>query len=488
MSIKAVLFDLNGTLVKRSLSNSEMYQRILEQLEIHVSVKVVERAFIKVKNEIGSESEKLCGKIPISEHYNMWNSYILKNLGIEDCNGEISREVNSKWIDVSTIKVHADTKSMLVYLRYKGLKTGIVSGLHEVEIRKMLENGGLSIEFFDIIVGTDTIKKRKPDPEIFRYAIQQLGIKPQEAIYVGDDLERDYRAAERVGMVPFLLSKSEKVPENVRNIKSLLSLLDYLGRNDRLYQPKRCMKLVFFDMDGVLTPKMHCILLAKMVNKEDELYEIPRKVSFGTDKIGFEWMIREMAKLFADIPESVLEDTGKRLPVMKGTVTTIRILKNCGYKPILITNGIEQVAGVFARRLGITESYGNTLEIRNGKTTGCLGSSPLLTLQSKGDLVRKVVTQKSSKRESVAVGNDVNDWSMLQEAGISILFNPPPNLGEHVKWCVDRGEKGFKKEFITYSGWVDAVIEKPDLRLVLPFVEAVSPCTTRLDEIAVEIK
>ena len=229
------------------------------------------------------------------------------------------------------------------------------------------------------------------------------------------------------------------------------------------------MKLIFFDMDGVLTPTMHCILLAEMVNKEDELYEIIRKASDGTDNMGLEWIIKGIAKMLNGVPESLLEDAGRRLPIMEGAVETIKTLKNSGYTPILITSGIEQVAGVFARRLQITEWYGNTLEIKNGKTTGHLYASLLVELHSKGDVVRKIVAQRSSKTESVAVGNDVNDWPMFEEVGFSILFNPSPNLKDHLKWCFDRAEKGFTKEYVCPQS-VDVVIEEPDLQLLLPLL------------------
>lgn len=221
-------------------------------------------------------------------------------------------------------------------------------------------------------------------------------------------------------------------------------------------------------MDGVLTPTAHGIFLAEMVGKGNEL----KRVFSGTTnrKVGLEWVIREGARIFKGVPEPVLESAGKKLPVVKGAAQAIKELKKGQYQPILITNGIEQVAGVFAQRLGITEWYGNTLEIEDGKTTGRLASPTLLTLQSKGDLVRRVVQRRSNKKESVTVGNDENDWAMFKEVGFSILFNPSSNLRERLKQCLDKAEKGFRKEFIEFSRSVDVIIEEPDLRLLLPFL------------------
>ncbi len=228
------------------------------------------------------------------------------------------------------------------------------------------------------------------------------------------------------------------------------------------------MRLVFFDMDGVLTPKAHAIFLAEMVHRGDEL----RKIFSGTTnrKIGLEWVVREGAKIFKDVPESQLEEAGKKLPMAKGATKTIKELKKAGYEPILITNGIEQIAGPFAQRLGISEWYGNTLQIREGRTTGDLDTSELITFQSKGDVVRRIVAQRSSKSESVAVGNDENDWAMFQQVGFSVLFNPSPNLKNRLKKCLDEAEKGFKKEFIEFSKSVNVIIEEPDLQLMLPFL------------------
>lgn len=232
------------------------------------------------------------------------------------------------------------------------------------------------------------------------------------------------------------------------------------------------MRLIFFDMDGVLTPHPHNIRLAEMTGRKNEFLKSFKEFFRGTidDEKVVEWLVEKTAKLFVGVPESVLEDLGKELPITKGAVETIETLKKYRYHPILVTNGIEQVAGAFARRLGITEWYGNALEIRDGRITGGLHSSLLITLQSKGDLVRKIIAQRSSKKESVAVGNDVNDWLMLREVGFSILFNPSSDLQERLRWYADKGEKGFEKEFIEFSKIVNVVIEKPDLRLLIPFL------------------
>lgn len=224
--IKSVLFDLEGTLVERSLTDPEAFHRILERKGLKVSVEEVRKAVHEVKNEIGDAIEEQCGKIPSLEYHNLWNTNILKILRIEDNDKSILKEVNDRWMYICDMTLRCDARSILSILRTKKLKTGIISGIYEEEISKILHIVCLDEALFDIIVGSDTIQKRKPNPEVFIYALKKLGIEPHEAIYVGDNVEKDYKVAERVGMTPLLIG-SEGATE-IRKIENLMSIVDYL--------------------------------------------------------------------------------------------------------------------------------------------------------------------------------------------------------------------------------------------------------------------
>lgn len=229
MPIRAVLFDLDGTLIERSLNGKKTFHRILTMRGIHVSVEDVEKAVSMVKKDLETVFEEQHGKIPIMEFYNIWSFLVLSALGMEDPDGDISREAYERCISLSDIKVFPDTKPALSALRNKDIKIGIISGGYEEEVRKMLEVADLDEKLFDVIVGSDTAGRRKPDPEAFRYTLGRLGIAPEKTIYVGNDPERDYEAAEKVGMKPFLIIRGETtVPKDMRKINNLISLTDYL--------------------------------------------------------------------------------------------------------------------------------------------------------------------------------------------------------------------------------------------------------------------
>ena len=91
----------------------------------------------------------------------------------------------------------------------------------------MLSKTGLA-EFFDVCVGADTTRKRKPEPEAFKHALEKLNVKPEEAVFVGDRFEQDYLGAQRVGMKALLIAREGKPVAGVKSITSLKEVFNFL--------------------------------------------------------------------------------------------------------------------------------------------------------------------------------------------------------------------------------------------------------------------
>jgi putative hydrolase of the HAD superfamily len=88
-------------------------------------------------------------------------------------------------------------------------------------LRFILRHLGISKFFADIFISSE-IGADKPDPEIFRRALQLIDLKPNEVLHVGDDPERDWKAASAAGLSIFRLDR----PKN-----SLRDLLKWVGRD-----------------------------------------------------------------------------------------------------------------------------------------------------------------------------------------------------------------------------------------------------------------
>lgn len=89
---------------------------------------------------------------------------------------------------------------------------------------------------FDASVAAPTFGVAKPDPRIFLEACRLVGVVPQEAVYVGDDLLLDVQGAQRAGLRAVWMNRIGKlndVPGEVRpdaEVSSLDGLLDWLKR------------------------------------------------------------------------------------------------------------------------------------------------------------------------------------------------------------------------------------------------------------------
>jgi len=93
-------------------------------------------------------------------------------------------------------------QALLEALRSRGIKTGVILNSWPDPgrvLRGDIERAGLT-GLLDTIVISSEVGMRKPDLGIFRLALEQLGVEPHEAMFVGDRLETDVQGAANLGM------------------------------------------------------------------------------------------------------------------------------------------------------------------------------------------------------------------------------------------------------------------------------------------------
>lgn len=77
-------------------------------------------------------------------------------------------------------------------------RLGIVSNFYG-NLEAVCEGAGLS-SFFSVMVDSHCVGAQKPDPAIFRAALERLGATPEKTVLIGDSLRRDREGARRMGM------------------------------------------------------------------------------------------------------------------------------------------------------------------------------------------------------------------------------------------------------------------------------------------------
>ncbi len=209
MKIKAILFDLDGTLVDTSEFIYQAYEHTLSLYKY----KVIKRKLL-------------------APHIGRGLSAIYKDLAPKGDNKSLMETHNSfQEKHFYLVKSFPDILGVIKKLRKTGLKIGIVTSRYK-NTPKTLESAGLNPNLFDVIITADNVTNPKPDPEGIILALDKLKIKPEEAIFVGDatvDIEMGKNAkVKTVGVIYGFGGKgiSKSNPDYViDNIEQLLDIL-----------------------------------------------------------------------------------------------------------------------------------------------------------------------------------------------------------------------------------------------------------------------
>jgi len=222
LKIRAVLFDLGNTLVKTWIPEVT-YQKVLASLGINKSVEEIKEAISMTEEEFKkSNYRSMYGKADYVEYWEKWDSLVLKNLRIfDEC---FAKEILKRWFDYADCVTYPDTKETLARLKQMDLKLGLISTAYEEDITAILKRANLEKGFFDITVGANTIKKEKPHPDVFRYALRKLKVKPEETLFVGDHIDNDYKGARAVGIHALLIQRESRSLDNITDFKRISSL------------------------------------------------------------------------------------------------------------------------------------------------------------------------------------------------------------------------------------------------------------------------
>jgi putative hydrolase of the HAD superfamily len=119
-------------------------------------------------------------------------------------------------------------------LRHRGYGVGLIT-VCSGDVPEIWEETPFA-GLFDSTVFSCAVGLLKPDPRIYRLACEQLGVKPEEAVFVGDGANDELAGAERVGMRAVLIHRPGEDPPwpelrdwqgpRITAIPELLSLLD----------------------------------------------------------------------------------------------------------------------------------------------------------------------------------------------------------------------------------------------------------------------
>jgi putative hydrolase of the HAD superfamily len=118
---------------------------------------------------------------------------------------------------------------------YGKYRLGLVSNFAIPEcVQKLLQEHNLS-NLFEVTIVSAAVNKRKPNPEIFLYALEKLRLKPAETVFVGDTVDADIIGPKQVGMKTIYIERrpqkeleSNKPDQIIKTLKELPNAIQKL--------------------------------------------------------------------------------------------------------------------------------------------------------------------------------------------------------------------------------------------------------------------
>ena len=220
MRFAAVLFDAAETLFTTRGSVGEIYGAIARQYGSHASADSIQAAF--------ERQFRGAGPLTTQDQRKWWKDVVHRvftEVGMVHNFDQFFEQVYDKFRDFNGWILFPETTEVLIELKDRGLKLGIISNFDD-RIYSVLES--LSIRsFFDAITISSETGYGKPEPQIFEAAVRALNEPASKILLVGDSLEDDVNAGIRAGLNAVLVDRKAAADDSrrIRSLRGVLSLV-----------------------------------------------------------------------------------------------------------------------------------------------------------------------------------------------------------------------------------------------------------------------
>jgi len=199
--IKGMIFDLYGTLIDIRTDEDDFYtydtvSKWLQYKGVKIDPEVL-------KSEYHS---KIADRMAVSKE--QYPEIRVEEIFAEICNENAIWKSDTTYLGIETSKVFRSAslrrmrpfeESLKILLRYKDIPKCLVSNGQRVFSEKELRFLGL-YEHFDHVIFSSDVRYKKPDPRIFKIALNRLKLKPDEVLSIGDTVENDVITPREIGM------------------------------------------------------------------------------------------------------------------------------------------------------------------------------------------------------------------------------------------------------------------------------------------------
>jgi putative hydrolase of the HAD superfamily len=235
--IKAIFFDLDGTLRHSVPSGADVFTDYVITLGLQVDEEVRLGAMrwehmywafsVDLRDDLLAHSENT---------ENFWIEYSRRRLVALGASPDwavefapnVSKHMGEFYKPESVIP--EDVRRALPQLKQTGYILGVISN-RDKPFQELLHEHGIG-EFFDFSLAAGEVNSFKPEPGVFEHALRRVNLSPRDVVYVGDNYYADVVGARRAGLLPVLYDPRGVFPDpdctTIKSFDELSSVINVI--------------------------------------------------------------------------------------------------------------------------------------------------------------------------------------------------------------------------------------------------------------------
>ena len=189
------------------------------------------------------------------------------------------------------------------------------------------------------------------------------------------------------------------------------------------------------DVDSTLIQQEVIELLADYAGVMPEVKTITEQAMSG--ELDFKQSLERRVGLLEGLSDEIFQWLKPQIELTPGVQELITAVHGLGGKIGAVSGGFSQVLEPLANEIGLDYWMANSLEVLDGKLTGCL-VGPVIDAEAKATALRSWATESGIAIEkTIAIGDGANDIPMLKCAGYAVAFRPKPILRQYADLVIE---------------------------------------------------
>ncbi|HTI73319.1 MAG TPA: HAD-IA family hydrolase [Candidatus Limnocylindria bacterium] len=212
-AVKAISFDVGGTLIRPHPSVGSIYSRVAERQGFGpIDPDALDRQFAAVfRQRLLQRYSEIEWRKVVELTFAPFTAQATSN--------ELFAALWQEFVEPPSWQVFTDVVPALERCRAAGIRLAVTSNW-DLRLRPTLANLGLA-KYFEVIVASAELGEPKPSPTLFHHVAERLRLSPSEILHVGDSVREDLEGARGAGFQAQLIRQE---PE-LAGIRTCLTVL-----------------------------------------------------------------------------------------------------------------------------------------------------------------------------------------------------------------------------------------------------------------------